>query len=72
MRRLAPDSGKVTLKDLPMGGKLEDDLGRAMGREVANVHVPLGDIRTDLVARNTNAAWLCQAADARADKSAED
>jgi hypothetical protein len=43
-----------------------------MGREVANVHVPLGDIRTDLVERNINAAWLCKAADAMADKIAED
>jgi hypothetical protein len=72
VRRLAPDSGKVKLKDLPKGGRLEDDLWRAMGREVANVHVPLGDIWTDLVERNTNAAWLCKAAGAMADKSAED
>ena len=72
MRYLTPDSGKVKLKDLPKGGRLEDDLWRAMGREVANVHVPLGDIWTDLIERNTNAAWLCKAADAMADKSAED
>jgi len=71
VRRLAPDSGKVKLKDLPKGGRLEDDLWRAMGHEVADAHVPLGDLRTDVVERSTNAAWLCKAAGAIADKIAD-
>jgi hypothetical protein len=72
VRRLAPDSGQVKLKDLPKGG-LEDALWRAMGREVANVHVPLGDVQTDLSNRNNkNPGWLCKAAAAMADRIAED
>ena len=72
VRRLAPDSGKVKLKDLPQGGRLEAHLWHAMGREVANVHVPLGDVQTDLVKRNNNPAWLGQAANAMADKIVEE
>jgi hypothetical protein len=72
VRRLAPDSGKVKLKDLPKGGKLEEHLWRAMGREIANVHVLLGDVRADLVTRNENLAWLCQAANMMVDKIVED
>ena len=72
VRRLAPDSGQVKLQDLPKGGGLEDALWRAMGREVANVHVPLGDVQTDLSKRNNNPVWLCKAAAAMADRIAED
>ena len=37
---------------LPKAGHLEDDLLRAMGRETANVHVPLGDVLARLRAAN--------------------
>lgn len=40
VRRLAPDSGKVKLKDLPAQGALDFNFWCAMGREVANVHTP--------------------------------
>ncbi|MBI1879962.1 MAG: DUF2252 family protein [Chloroflexi bacterium] len=72
VRRLAPDSGKVKLKDLPEESQLEDDLLRAMGHETANVHVALGNVWKDLEERNKNAAWLYQAANAMADKIVED
>jgi len=72
VRRLAPDSGKLKLKDLPMGEQLQDNLWRAMGREVANVHVVLGNVCKDLVERNKDTAWLGKAAGAMADKIVED
>lgn len=73
VRRLAPDSGKVKLKDLPGNGKLANDLWCAMAREVANVHVPLGDVRADLLKRNENhPKWLFKAAVQMAKRTAED
>ena len=50
VRRLAPDSGRVKLANLPKDGQLEDDLLRAMGHETANVHIPLGDVSHDFAA----------------------
>jgi hypothetical protein len=73
VRRLAPDSGKVKLKDLPKENQLEDDLLRAMGHETANVHVALGDVWKDLEGRENKAPnWLYNYAAGMADKIVED
>ncbi len=73
VRRLAPDSGRVKLSSLPKHGDLEDELLRAMGRETANVHVALGDVRDDLKRRkHKDEDWLYKAAGAMADRLAED
>jgi uncharacterized protein (DUF2252 family) len=73
VRRLAPDSGKVKLKDLPKENQLEDDLLRAMGHETANVHVALGDVWKDLEERENKAPnWLYNYAAGMADKIVED
>lgn len=58
IRRLAPDAGKIRLKDLPSGDSRQDELMMAMGHETANVHVQLGPIWEDLMIRNGNADWL--------------
>ncbi len=73
VRRLAPDSGKVKLKDLPRASELEDALLRAMGHETANVHVALGDVWQDLQQRNKKAPdWLYRYAVQMADKVMDD
>ena len=72
VRRLAPDSGKVKLKDLPKGEGVENQLWQAMGREVANVHIPLGDVRKDLQEKNQNKDWLKEVADKMANKVLDD
>jgi hypothetical protein len=72
VRRLAPDSGKVKLKDLPKDSQLEDDLLRAMGHETAHVHVALGNVWQDLEERNKDPEWLYHAAISMADKIVED
>lgn len=62
IRRLAPDSGKVKLKDLPSKERWMD-LWEAMGFETANVHVRQGDILIHLQATfDKNPAWLFEAA----------
>jgi hypothetical protein len=72
-RRLAPDSGRVKLKDLPKDGHLEDDLLRAMGHETANVHVALGNVRTDVqLAARQDPTWLQVAAGEMAQRVTED
>ena len=72
VRRLAPDSGKVKLKDLPKESQLDDDLLRAMGHETANVHVALGNVWQDLEDRNKDPEWLYNSAVRMADKIVED
>jgi hypothetical protein len=72
VRRLAPDSGKVKLKDLPKESQLEDDLLRAMGHETANVHVALGNVWQDLEDRNKNPEWLHKYATRMANKIVKD
>lgn len=73
VRRLAPDSGKVKLKDLPKESQLEDDLLLAMGHETANVHLALGNVWKDLDERKTkNPDWLYRSATEMADKTMED
>jgi hypothetical protein len=72
VRRLAPDSGKVKLKDLPEESQLKDDIFRAMGHETANVHVVLGNVWQDLEDRNKDPEWLYNSAVRMADKIAED
>lgn len=72
VRRLAPDSGKVKLKDLPQGEGVENQLWQAMGREVANVHIPLGNVRKDLEKRNQDKDWLKKVANNMADKLLKD
>jgi hypothetical protein len=73
VRRLAPDSGRVKLTSLPKDGELEDDLLRAMGRETANVHVPLGNVWADFEGRTTkDPDWLFDAARRMAERVADD
>ena len=73
VRRLAPDSGRVKLGSLPHDGHLEDDLLRAMGRETANVHVALGNVRDDFeLRRKKDPDWLYHAAGKMADRIVED
>jgi hypothetical protein len=73
VRRIAPDSGKVKLKDLPKEFQLEDDLLRAMGHETANVHVALGNVWQDLEVRNNkDPEWLHNYAVKMADKIVEE
>ena len=64
VRRLAADTGKIRLRDLPPD--LDTKLLRAMGRETANVHsqnvVPLQDVAKDLaVRRAADPTWLYRA-----------
>ena len=71
--RLAPDSGKVKLKDLPKESQLEDNLLVAMGHETANVHVALGNLWRDLEDRRiNNPNWLYRYASEMTDKTMED
>ena len=73
VRRLAPDSGRVKLANLPKGGHLEDDLLHAMGHEAANVHVPLGNVKRDFEdRRGMDPDWLYHAAGAMADSVVQD
>jgi hypothetical protein len=72
VRRLAPDSDKVKLKDLPKDKAVENQLWRAMGREVANVHLPIGDVWADLQKRNQDKTWLKAAAEKMADELLKD
>jgi uncharacterized protein (DUF2252 family) len=73
VRRIAPDSGKVKLKDLPKEFQLEDDLLRAMGHETANVHVVLGNVWQDLDVRNNkDPEWLHNCAVKMADTIVEE
>src|SRR5262249_2986391 len=73
VRRLAPDSGKVKLKDLPKENQLEDDLLRAMGHETANVHIALGNVWQDLEEwKDKDPDWLYNYATRMADKIIED
>ncbi|MBN9101719.1 MAG: DUF2252 family protein [Pseudonocardia sp.] len=62
LRRLAPDCRRVELSDLPAVRK-EKRLLRAMGREIANVHLASVDaavLQADLAARPDG--WLLEAA----------
>lgn len=73
VRRLAPDSDKIELKDLPKQSDLEEALWQAMGREVANVHLPLGNVWEDLQERDRKSPnWLYQYAQGMAAKVMED
>lgn len=72
LRRLAPDSGKIRLKDLPQKDSLEDDLLRAMGHEAANIHVALGPVWHDLKKRKENPDWLYRYSVKMADTVLED
>ncbi|MEK6410599.1 MAG: DUF2252 family protein [Acidobacteriota bacterium] len=73
VRRLAPDSGKVKLKDLPKESQLEDDLWLAMGHETANVHLALGNVWKDLEqSTNKDPDWLYVYATEMANKTMED
>lgn len=73
VRRLAPDSGKIKLKDLSKESRLEDDLLVAMGHETANVHVALGNVWKDLEERRiSDENWLFHYATEMVDKTMED
>lgn len=73
VRRLAPDAGKVKLKDIPKEQeKHEEKFWQAMGWETANVHVLCGDVPKDLNERNKNPLWLYQAAKNMAEKLIKD
>lgn len=58
LRRLAPDSGKIRLKDLSDNDYSKDHLFNAMGHETANIHVELGPVWDDLNKRMQNPDWL--------------
>jgi hypothetical protein len=58
LRRLAPDSGKIRLKDLSHNNYSKDHLFSAMGHEAANIHVELGPVWDDLKKRMQNSDWL--------------
>lgn len=75
VRRLAPDAGKVKLKDLPP--ELDEKLLCAMGAETANIHSwssqPLQDVSADLKQREEDDSdWFRKAVDRMKDATKED
>jgi Ser/Thr protein kinase RdoA (MazF antagonist) len=73
MRRLSPFCSRIELSQLPRGHD-EEKLLRAMGRELANVHLgagrAIGAVRGDL--RRRKADWLEQAAGVMAEATRDD
>jgi hypothetical protein len=73
LRRLSPYCSRIELSDLPRGHD-EEKLLRAMGRELANVHLGAGGavaaVRRDL--RQRKSKWLHQATEVMAEATLKD
>jgi hypothetical protein len=73
LRRLSPYCSRIELSQLP-GGHDEERLSRAMGKELANVHLgsrrALAAVRRDL--RRRKPEWLAQAARSMAEATVRD
>ena len=73
MRRLSPYCSRIELSQLPRGHD-EEKLVRAMGRELANVHLgarrAVAAVRRDLPRRKSK--WLGQAAEVMAEATVND
>jgi len=73
MRRLSPYCSRIELSQLPRGHD-EDKLARAMGRELANIHLgtrrAVAAVRRDLRQRKLD--WLGQAAGVMAEATLDD
>jgi hypothetical protein len=73
LRRLSPYCSRIELSDLPRGHD-EEKLLRAMGRELANVHLgagrAVGRVRRDLAQRKGK--WLHEATKVMAEATLKD